>query len=51
MLFADKVFYFVNDGLMLLAALIVFYPLMYILSSAFSSPEAVSKGLVVFFSG
>lgn len=49
MMFEDKVFYFLNDGLMLLAALIVFYPLIYILSSAFSSPEAVSKGLVVFF--
>jgi putative aldouronate transport system permease protein len=48
-LLSDKVFGLVNDGLMLLAALIVFYPLMYILSSAFSSPTAVSKGQVVFF--
>lgn len=48
-LFEDKVFNIINDGLMLLAALIVFYPLMYILSSAFSSPTAVSKGQVVFF--
>ncbi len=48
-LFGDKIFNLVNDGLMLLAALIVFYPLMYILSSAFSSPTAVSKGQVVFF--
>ncbi len=48
-LFEDKVFNLINDGLMLLAALIVFYPLMYILSSAFSSPTAVSKGQVVFF--
>lgn len=48
-LFEDKVFNFVNDGLMLSAAILVLYPLIYILSSAFSSPEAVSKGLVVLF--
>ncbi|NMA67797.1 MAG: carbohydrate ABC transporter permease [Clostridiaceae bacterium] len=47
--FGDRVFNFVNDGLLLLAALIVLYPLIYILSSAFSSPEAVSQGRVVFF--
>ena len=45
----DKVFNFVNDGLMLFAALIVLYPLIYILSSAFSSPTAVSQGRVVLF--
>lgn len=49
MLLEDRVFNFVNDGLLLLAALIVLYPLIYILSSAFSSPEAVSRGKVVFF--
>ena len=43
----DKVFYLINDFLMLLAALIVLYPLIYILSSAFSSPTAVSQGRVV----
>jgi len=48
-LFEDKVFNFVNDGLLFLAALIVFYPLMYVLSSAFSSPSAVSKGQVILF--
>lgn len=47
--FGDRVFNFINDGLLLLAALIVMYPLIYILSSAFSSPDAVSKGNVVFF--
>ena len=45
----DRVFNFVNDGLMLFAALIVLYPLIYILSSAFSSPTAVSQGRVVLF--
>ena len=47
--FEDRLFNFVNDSLMLLAALIVLYPLIYILSSAFSSPDAVAKGRVVFF--
>ncbi len=45
----DRVFNFVNDGLLLFAALIVLYPLIYILSSAFSSPTAVSQGRVVLF--
>lgn len=45
----DRVFNIINDGLLLLAALLVLYPLIYILSSAFSSPDAVSKGNVVFF--
>ncbi len=45
----DKAFNLINDGLMLLAALIVLYPLIYILSSAFSSPTAVSQGRVVLF--
>jgi multiple sugar transport system permease protein/putative aldouronate transport system permease protein len=45
----DRTFNLVNDGLMLFAALIVLYPLIYILSSAFSSPTAVSQGRVVFF--
>lgn len=48
-IFEDKVFNFINDGLLVLAALIVLYPLIYILSSAFSSPDAVSKGKVVLF--
>lgn len=43
----DRLFYLINDGLLLLAALIVLYPLIYILSSAFSSPTAVSQGRVV----
>ena len=47
--FEDRLFNFVKDSLMLLAALIVLYPLIYILSSAFSSPDAVAKGRVVFF--
>lgn len=46
---ADKAFYFINDSLMFLAVLIVLYPLIYVLSSAFSSPTAVSQGRVVLF--
>ncbi len=45
----DKVFFAVNDLLLLFAILIVLYPLIYILSSSFSSPAAVSAGNVVFF--
>jgi multiple sugar transport system permease protein/putative aldouronate transport system permease protein len=44
----DKVFYFINDFLLFLAVAIVLYPLIYILSSSFSSPAAVSAGKVVF---
>jgi len=47
--FEDRLFDFVNDGLMMLAVLIVLYPLIYVVSSAFSSPDAVAKGKVVFF--
>lgn len=43
----DRAFNLINDALMLFAALIVLYPLIYILSSAFSSPTAVSQGRVV----
>jgi multiple sugar transport system permease protein/putative aldouronate transport system permease protein len=38
----------VNDALLLFAVLIVLYPLIYILSSSFSSPTAVANGRVVF---
>ncbi len=43
----DKVFYIVNDFLLFLSVVIVLYPLIYILSSSFSSPAAVSAGKVV----
>jgi multiple sugar transport system permease protein/putative aldouronate transport system permease protein len=45
----DRLFDLVNDGLLMLAVLIVLYPLIYIVSSAFSSPDAVAKGKVVLF--
>ena len=43
----DVVFSVVNDLLLLIGFLIVLYPLIYILSSSFSSPKAVSTGRVV----
>lgn len=45
----DIIFFAINDFLILLGILIVLYPLIYILSSAFSSPSAVSAGKVIFF--
>ena len=47
--FGDRVFSIVNDFLMLLAILVVLYPLIYIVSSSFSSPSAVSAGRVILF--
>ena len=43
----DKVFYFFNDLWLLLALLVVLYPIIYIISSSFSSANAVSTGKVV----
>jgi len=42
----DRIFNITNDMLLLLGTLIVLYPLVYILSSSFSSPKAVSTGQV-----
>jgi multiple sugar transport system permease protein/putative aldouronate transport system permease protein len=43
----DRVFYVLNDLLLLIALLVVLYPIVYILSSSFSSGSAVSTGRVV----
>ncbi len=45
----DRVFHFFNDAYLLLALLIVLYPIIYIVSSSFSSPQAVATGRVVLF--
>ncbi len=45
----DKMFYFINDAFLFLALIIVAYPLLYIISSSFSSADAVSSGKVVLF--
>lgn len=42
----DRAFNFTNDLLLLVAFLIVLYPLIYILSSSFSAPKAVATGRV-----
>lgn len=43
----DGLFYFINNFLILLALLVVLLPLIYIVSSSFSSPVAVSSGKVL----
>ena len=43
----DKVFFAVSYFIVILLTLLVLYPLIYILSCSFSSPEAVSSGRVV----
>jgi multiple sugar transport system permease protein/putative aldouronate transport system permease protein len=43
----DRAFYAINDFFLLLALLVVLYPIVYILSSSFSSGSAVSTGRVV----
>jgi len=43
----DKVFYAINDILLLIALLVVLYPLVFIVSSSFSSGSAVTTGRVV----
>jgi putative aldouronate transport system permease protein len=42
----DRLFYTINDGLLLLALLAVIYPLIYIFAASFSSPDAVMTGQV-----
>ena len=46
--FQDKIFLNINDLVLLIALVIVAYPIIYIISSSFSSPQAVSTGKVVF---
>jgi len=43
----DRIFYVINNALLFLSIAIVLYPLIYILSSSFSSPTAVSAGKVI----
>ncbi len=45
----DKVFYFVINAITLLLTISVLYPLLYVLSSSFSSPDAVMSGQVTIF--
>jgi len=43
----DKLFYAINDLLLLFALLVVLYPVIFVISSSFSSGRAVSMGKVV----
>lgn len=45
----DKVFYTITYAFIILVTIVVLYPLIYILSASFSSPDAVSTGKVFFF--
>lgn len=45
----ESAFYLVNDGILLFFLIITAYPIIYILSSSFSSASAVATGQVVFF--
>lgn len=45
---SDRIFYMLNAGLLIVLFVVIFYPLVYVLSSSFSSAEAVAAGKVVF---
>lgn len=45
----DKIYYCITYALLILLGLSVLYPLVYIVSASFSSPNAVSTGKVVLF--
>lgn len=45
----DHLFYLLNDALLLIALLVVAYPLLYIFSASFSSYDAVMAGKVRFY--
>ena len=47
--FEDRVLYAAVNLIIIITALIVFYPLLFVVSSAFSSPQAVSRGQVLLF--
>lgn len=46
---SDKVFYAVVTAILALVALVVLYPLIYVVSCSFSSPDAVMSGEVILF--
>lgn len=45
----DELFYFITNALLAVTTLIILYPLIYIISASFSSPNAVSSGKVILF--
>lgn len=46
---SDKIFDIINNLFMVMAALIVLYPLYFVLIASISSPEAVNSGKVIWF--
>lgn len=45
----DELFYFITNALLAVITLLILYPLIYIISASFSSPNAVSSGKVILF--
>lgn len=45
----DEVFYFVTNAILAVITLLVLFPLIFIVSASFSSPNAVSSGKVILF--
>jgi multiple sugar transport system permease protein/putative aldouronate transport system permease protein len=45
--FSDKVFYCINSAVLLVVLVLCLYPIVYVASSSFSSPRAVTSGRVV----
>ena len=48
---ADRVFYAANNAFLILTLIVVLYPLIYVLSSSFSSTDAVISGRVLAVAG
>jgi multiple sugar transport system permease protein/putative aldouronate transport system permease protein len=46
---SDEMFYFVTNAILAVTTLLVLYPLIFIISASFSSPDAVSSGKVILF--
>lgn len=46
---SNKIYYFIAYAIILILLILVLYPLIYVLSASFSSPQAVSTGKVIFF--
>lgn len=47
--FGEKIFYTINNVLLLILALVCVYPLIYVISSSLSSPQAIATGKVLLF--
>lgn len=45
----DRLFYYTTNALLAVITILILYPLIYIISASFSSPNAVSSGKVILF--